>query len=204
MDTTSPSKHLLYGVQVILLREPVDNPWLDHRWKLVDMVLKDLSEGQGDAPVKNNVVRPLRENSGTDEGQLFTAETAIDLHHAEAEAYAENLASSDPSIYAVLRSDDVEDEVSEAGIRLVEVSLSPYHIQDYEDCGEDQVEKLPLAGPVRDLVERFVDAYYQPEAFKKRRRDRVDVDEVFAVRGDPRIKKPGDVFRAPARKSKPS
>ncbi len=198
MDAVSPSKHLLYGVQVILLREPVDNPWLDHRWRLVDMVLKDLAEGQGDEPVKNIAVLPLRENSATDEGELFTAETAIDLHHAEAEAYAENLASSDPSIYVVLRSDDVEDEISEAGIRLVEVSLSPYHIQDYEDCGEDQVEKLPLAGPVRDLVEKFVETYYQPEAFKKRRRDRVDTEEVFAARGDPRISKPGDVFRAPA------
>lgn len=202
METSPPSKHLLYGVQVILLKEPVDNPWLDHRWRLVDMVLKDLNEGQGDAPLKNIAVLPLRENSGTEEGELFTAETAIDLHHAEAEAYAENLASSDPSIYVVLRSDEVEDEVSEAGIRLVEVSLSPYHIQDYEDCGEDQVEKLPLAGPISDLVTKFVETYYQPEVFRKRRRDRVDTDEVFAARGDPRINKPGDVFRTPAGKTK--
>ena len=54
--------------------------------------------------------------------------------------------------YMVLRGDSVEGEDSEAGLRLVEVSLSPYHIQDYEDCGEDQIEKLPLAGPIHELV----------------------------------------------------
>ena len=196
MDAVSPSKHLLYGVQVILLREPVDNPWLDHRWRLVDMVLKDLAEGQGDEPVKNIAVLPLRENSATDEGELFTAETAIDLHHAEAEAYAENLASSDPSIYVVLRSDDVEDEISEAGIRLVEVSLSPYHIQDYEDCGEDQVEKLPLQGPIAEFVADFVEAHFRPESFVKRRRGaaRIDADENRG--GDKRVRGAG-VFATP-------
>jgi len=202
MQASSLSKHLLYGVQVVLLREPVDNPWLDHRWRLVDLVLKEVEEGAGDEPEKNIAVLPLRENSATEQGELYTAETAIDLHRAEAEAYAENLASSDPSIYVVLRSDAAEEEETEAGIRLVEVSVSPYHIQDYEDCGEDQIEKLPLAGPIRDLVAEFVEAHYQPEVFKKRRRDRVDTDEVFAVRGDSRITSQDDVFRVPMNKTK--
>jgi len=202
MQASSLSKHLLYGVQVVLLREPVDNPWFDHRWRLVDLVLKEVEEGAGDEPEKNIAVLPLRENSATEQGELYTAETAIDLHRAEAEAYAENLASSDPSIYVVLRSDAAEEEETEAGIRLVEVSVSPYHIQDYEDCGEDQIEKLPLAGPIRDLVAEFVEAHYQPEVFKKRRRDRVDTDEVFAVRGDARITSQDDVFRVPMNKTK--
>ena len=193
----SLAKHLLYGVQVILAREPVDNPWLDCRWRVVDLVLKDIHAGDGQEPVKNVPILPMRQDDG--EVDLYIAETAIDLHRAEAEAYAENLVAAEPSIYVVLRSDSVEGEDSEAGLRLVEVSLSPYHIQDYEDCGEDQIEKLPLAGPIYELVAEFVETYYHPDAFKKRQRDRVDPEEVFAPRGDPRLDRTGDVFAAPSK-----
>ena len=45
-------------------------------------------------------------------------------------------------------------------IHLAEVSLSPYHIQDYEDCGEDRVEKIPLYGPIAELLEKFVEFHF--------------------------------------------
>ena len=35
---------------------------------------------------------------------------SLDLHRAEAEAYADNLASAEPSIYAVLRKNEDDDE----------------------------------------------------------------------------------------------
>ena len=117
------AKHLLYGVQVILAREPVDNPWLDCRWRVVDLVLKDVHAGDGQEPVKNVPILPMRQHDG--EADLYIAETAIDLHRAEAEAYAENLAAAEPSIYMVLRSDSVEGEDSEAGLRLVESACRP-------------------------------------------------------------------------------
>lgn len=116
----------------------------------------------------------------------------------EAEGYAENLQSSDPSVYIVLRdgdlidkSDDEEEKSSEnlVDVHLAEVSLSPYHIQDYEDCGEDRIEKIPLYGPIAELLEKFVNFHFHPEEFKKRKRDKKNVDENVRRGGDFRLNK---------------
>ena len=138
---------------------------------------------------------------------LFTADASLDLHHAESEAYAENLASSDPAIYLVLRKnensdeyDDVEADADAADMHVAEISLSPYNIQDYEDCGEDQVEKLQLQGPIAEFVEAFVAKHFQPEPFKKRQRDKAHVSSRDAGRGDIRRGQSGDVFQTPTRR----
>ena len=78
--------------------------------------------------------------------------------------------------YIVLRP-IIDDDESEAEMMVVEISLSPYTIQDYEDCGEDIIVKLPLAGPVANLVQEFVDTYFKPEKFVKRKRDKAKLDE---------------------------
>jgi len=128
---------------------------------------------------------------------LYVADASIDLHRAEAEGYAENLQSSDPSVYIVLRDGDLIDSSVEeednpnnlVDIHLAEVSLSPYNIQDYEDCGEDRVEKVPLYGPIAELLEKFVNFHFHPEEFKKRKRDKKKIDENTKRGGDFRINK---------------
>ena len=74
-------------------------------------------------------------------------------------------------------------------IHLAEVSLSPYNIQDYEDCGEDKVEKVPLYGPIAELLNKFVGVHFHPEEFKKRKRDKKNIDENIRRGGDQRLKK---------------
>ena len=78
---------------------------------------------------------------------------------------------------------------SKVDIHLAEVSLSPYHIQDYEDCGEDKVEKIPLYGPIAELLEKFVEFHFHPEEFKKRKRDKKNIDENIRRGGDFRLNK---------------
>ena len=99
----------------------------------------------------------------------------------------------------MLRQGEDEDEDESGGgadadpdapdMHLAELSLSPYNIQDYEDCGEDQVEKLPLVGPIHDFVEEFVAAHFRPEPFKKRVRDRANLDANLGGRADPRLRR---------------
>jgi len=201
---SAEEKHVLFGVRVIVERQPLDNIWKPHRWVIHDLMPLDRIAGTGAPPVNDIRFTPLREG---DDGlsMLFTADASLDLHHAEAEAYAENLASSDPSIYLVLRknenSDDHDDDDGEGpDVHLAEISLSPYIIQDYEDCGEDQVEKLRLQGPIAAFVEAFVKVHYRPEPFKKRKRDKVRVDRHDMGRGDVRLDNLDDVFSAPKRK----
>ena len=116
---------------------------------------------------------------------------------AEAEAYADNLASAEPSIYAVFRKNEEDDENADqdVDIHLAEISLSPYNIQDYEDCGEDQIEKLPLHGPIADFVREFVDIHFKPEPFIKRKRDKARVERDQIGGADPRLKTRGHSFK---------
>ena len=83
----------------------------------------------------------------------------------------------------------MSDEEDAPDMHVAELSLSPYNIQDYEDCGEDQIEKLPLAGPIKEFVSAFVDAHYHPEPFKMRVRDKANIDGHVGGRADPRLRR---------------
>ena len=192
---------MLYAVRLIIERQSIDNRWQSHRWVIHDLVPLDLTAGDGLPPSNDIQFQRLRQPSGDEMGEaLFTAEASLDLHRAEAEAYAENLASSEPAIYAVLRQNEDEDASDDADIdiHLAEISLSPYNIQDIEDCGEDQVEKLPLQGPIADFVKEFVEIHFKPEPFKKRKRDKARIDRDQLGGADPRLRRMGDTFQVPS------
>ena len=191
---SASTRHVLYAVRVIVERQPLDNPWVSHKWAVHDLIPLDISAGLGALPSGDIILQPLHADSS--ELDLYMADIRIDLHHAEAEAYAENLQSSDPAIYVVLRrtedmdtdeEEDIETEQACADVRLFDVSLSPYNIQDYEDCGEDQIEKLPLQGPIAQFVEAFVEQHFTPEVFVKRKRDKARIDADTQRGGDARL-----------------
>ena len=204
VDTVSAlNKHVLYAVRLIFERQNIENMWQSHRWVVHDLVPLEIEAGDGMPPSNDVSLEPLRvATADMNTTALFSAEASLDLHRAEAEAYAENLASSEPAIYIVLRDNEFdEDRGNGADVHLAELSLSPYNIQDIEDCGEDQVEKLPLQGPIADFVREFVTIHFKPEPFKKRKRDRARVDGNEMGRGDPRLQRNADVFRPPTRKT---
>ena len=199
------NRHVLYAVRLIIERQSIDNKWQSHRWVIHDLVPLELSTGDGLPPSNDVHFQRLRQPLGDEAGDaLFTAEASLDLHRAEAEAYAENLASSEPAIYAVLRHNEDENYSGDddIDIHLAEISLSPYNIQDYEDCGEDQVEKLPLQGPIADFVKEFVEIHFNPEPFIKRKRDKARVDRDQLGGADPRLRRDGDMFQVPSDRKK--
>lgn len=198
-------RHVLYGVKIIIERQPIDNIWQSHRWVIHDLVPLNLRAGDGLPPSNDVHFERLRQvKSGKESLSLFIAEASLDLHGAEAEAYADNLASAEPSIYAVFRKNEDDDDNSdeEVDIHLAEISLSPYNIQDYEDCGEDQVEKLPLLGPIADFVKDFVDVHFKPEPFIKRKRDKARIERDQMGQADPRLKTQGNAFKIPSNKKR--
>ena len=199
MISLENNKHLLYGVRIIFEKKEIDNQWESHKWIVNDLIPLDVTSGEGYPPINDVKIRPLLNDvspQNSDNKNLFVADASIDLHRADAEGYAENLQSSDPSIYIVLRDGDLieenekkSDENRNIDVHLAEVSLSPYHIQDYEDCGEDKVEKVPLYGPILELLNKFVSIHFHPEEFKKRKRDKKNIDENIHRGGDQRLKK---------------
>ena len=192
------NKHILIAVKIIFEKKILNNKWQSHEWEIYDLVLMDMKSGDGYPPINNVEILPLRnfdeERKKSNLKNYFFAEASIDLHRAEAEAYAENLQSSDPAIYIVLREGFYDDEIEESfedddiDVHLAEVSLSPYNIQDYEDSGEDIIKKVPLDGPISDLLEKFVEQHFKPEEFIKRKRDRAKIDENISRGGDQRLK----------------
>ena len=54
---------------------------------------------------------------------------------------------------------------------------------------KDIIVKLPLAGPVAKLAQEFVNTYFKPEKFVKRKRDKAKLDEQENRGGDQRIKR---------------
>lgn len=198
MKNLENEKHLLYAVRIILERKEINNLWESHKWVINDLIPLEVSGGLGYPPINDVRIYPLINEVKKEDGlnkNLYFAEASIDLHHAESEGYAENLQSSDPSVYIVLRDGDLIDEEEKNNqqddnidIHLAEVSLSPYHIQDYEDCGEDRVEKIPLYGPIAELLEKFVEFHFHPEEFKKRKRDKKNIDQNVKRGGDARLK----------------
>ena len=198
MKNLENEKHLLYAVRIILERKEINNLWESHKWVINDLIPLEVSGGLGFPPINDVRIYPLINEVKKEDGlnkNLYFAEASIDLHHAESEGYAENLQSSDPSVYIVLRDGDLIDEKEKNNeqddnidIHLAEVSLSPYHIQDYEDCGEDKVEKIPLYGPIAELLEKFVEFHFHPEEFKKRKRDKKNIDQNVKRGGDARLK----------------
>ena len=199
MEKLESKKHLLYAVRIIFERKEINNIWESHKWLVNDLIPLNVTSGSGYPPINDVRIFPLINDISVEDksnNNLYVAEASIDLHRSEAEGYAENLQSSDPSVYIVLRDGDLSEDSSEINskreydidIHLAEVSLSPYHIQDYEDCGEDRVEKIPLYGPIAELLEKFVEFHFHPEEFKKRKRDKKDIDQNVKRGGDARLK----------------
>ena len=113
MISLENNKHLLYGVRIIFEKKEIDNQWESHKWIVNDLIPLDVTSGEGYPPINDVKIRPLLNDvspHNSDNKNLYVADASIDLHRAEAEGYAENLQSSDPSIYIVLRDGDLIEE----------------------------------------------------------------------------------------------
>ncbi|WP_245306160.1 DUF3305 domain-containing protein [Roseovarius aestuariivivens] len=182
----NPDMYATMPLGVVIRRTPGVTRWAAWAWKAVAVL-----PGAGPADW-----RVLREEQ--DITEYHAATLTLELHGAETEAYLHGLSSRTPSVYVVLR----QTTSPECPLDAVLVTASPYEAQDYADNGEDIVEKVPMPEGLAAWVRDFARAYHKEEEFKKRRRDRVDVDRKQDGIGDPRIAQTSDVFRSPTLKRK--
>lgn len=169
-------------VGIVVRRLPGKSRWQKWSWRAVAAL-----PGAGDGNWK-----VLREEG--DAIEFHAATMRLDLHRAEVEAYAHGLAAKEPSIWVIMREPI---ESSENPLDVVVVTASPYEALGYADNGEDIVERIPMPPAILGWVEAFVETHYQHEEFKKRRRDKKDVNLVQDGIGDARIRQVADVYRAP-------
>lgn len=151
-------------VGVVVERRPAASRWADWIWRPTEVL-------DGAARVEPWTVIG-------EEGEVrryFAGATELVIHRKETEAYKVNLAA-DPVLYVVLR----EVDEGSAPFSLHEVTASPYDAQDETDSGDGIVERVPMPGPIATWIADFCRAHPEEEPFRKRRRDKAKVEEMFS------------------------
>ena len=172
-------------VGVVVKRTPGVTRWAKYAWRASAIL-----PGAGKAGWK--VLR-----TEGDVTEFHAATLPLTLYVSDAEAYAHELMTREPSVYAVLRQNEVATDLP---WKVALVTASPYEAQDYCDSAEELVEKIPMPDGLHAWIADFVETYYEEEAFVKRRRDKSRTDRVDDGIGDERIKQVSDVYRAPRRR----
>jgi hypothetical protein len=126
----------------------------------------------------------------------------MELFRADVEGYLVSLNMAVPSVWVVLDRDTTGK--SPAGWVVTTITASAHEALDTLDSGESIVEPVPIPESLAAWIKEFIDMHFVDEPFKKRRRDRVDVDAVEEGKGDPRIRQESDVYRAPTNIKKPN
>ena len=145
-------------VAVLVERRPGATPWAEWSWRALEVL-----EDAPDLPPWT----VLREEAGR---TLFLAGRAeVALYPTDTPNYRDNLQSSAPRVWVVLREADAP-----PGLRLYTVTVDGGEAHLYADTGNDLLESLAMPAGLRALVEEFVARHHVERAFHKRRRDRSD------------------------------
>ncbi len=152
------------AIGLILERRECEHPWQDHEWVSTG-VTTDVTDADG--------WTLLYQMDGVK--RFLSPSVALELHASETEAYLYNLGSPLPSLFLVLREDDAS--VMEVPFAIHLITASPYEAQDYMDSSEEHVDRIAMDEGMKAWVERFVSINHQEQDFKKRKRDKLDIDE---------------------------
>lgn len=170
-------------IGVVMRRTPGVTRWAKWAWRAVAIL-------PGAGPADWRELR--REGDAVD---YHATTLTLELYKAETEAYLHGITAREPSVYVIMRP-----VLGPHPFDMVLVTASPYEAQDYNDNGEDVVEKIPMPPGLLAWVGVFVERFHHEEEFVKRRRDRAKTDGRQDGIGDPRISTEGDVYASPALK----
>jgi len=167
---------------VVIRKQPGVTRWAKWVWRAVAVL-----PGAGPADW-----RELRREGEAVEYHAATC--TLQVHRADTEAYLVALSNDPPSVYVVLRP--AADAPMGFDYEVFCVTASAYEAQDYLDSGEEIVEAVPMPPNLIAWLSDFVGRHHREERFVKRRRDRVDIDQVEDGVGDARVRQE-DVYRSP-------
>mgnify|MGYP000220313046 CR=1 FL=1 len=170
-------------VGVVVTRSPGVTRWAKEIWRPTALL-----PGAADS-----VWHELRRDGDVVEYHAATVD--LSLYRTDVEAYRVSLSMKPPSAFVIMDEDTTG--TAPGGWMISEVTLSAYEAQDALDSGFSLVEAVPLPPLVGSWATEFVKQHFIEEEFKKRQRDRVDVDRREDGIGDERVQQVADVYRAP-------
>lgn len=169
---------------VVIRKQPGVTRWAKWVWRAVAVL-----PGAGEARW-----RELRREGEAVE--YHAATVPLTVWRTDTEAYRVALSNDPPSVYVVLRRAEGGDAPYEYEVFCA--TASAFEAQDYLDSGEEIVEPVPMPPALVGWLSAFVERHHVDEKFRKRRRDRIDVEAVEDGKGDARIRQEADVYRSPA------
>jgi len=187
LATAQPQISISIPLGIVVRRTPGVTRWAKWVWKAVAVL-----PGAGPADWQE-----LRREGDVREYHATTVD--LELFRSDTEAYLTGISTQMPAIYVVMR--EATDPDAKHPVEVVLATVSPYDAQDYDDSGEEIVEKVAMPTGLIDWIKAFVDRHHEDEKFVKRRRDERRVDLVEDGVGDARIAQASDVYRAPRRRS---
>lgn len=145
-------------VGVVVERSKAMSQWADYIWRPT-LVLA----GQPDTAVWTKL-----SDSG-DRATFYAGPAVVGLYPSETSNYRDNLASSTPSLWVVLRETGSEPPYS-----VFLVTADPAEGEGMTAAGNDLVDAVPMPDAVRERVAAFVAEYHVEREFFKRKRDRAN------------------------------
>lgn len=167
-------------VGVVLEKRKLDNPWIDHAWRPVQIL-----PGVPEAPPWTLLGRDEKTE------RWFVGAAELVLYRRESESYIFNLRADAPAVFVVLRR--VPDE---RGIELIDATVCAAEATARSDAGEDMVDSVPMPDDIRDWVAAFVDVNPPTTEYKKRKRDKANPEALarrtYLYESDPLRQMPED------------
>ena len=145
-------------VGVVVERRKAASQWIDFLWRPV-AVLPGVPEAKP--------WTVLREDKETT--TFYAGTTAIELHRTETTNYRDNLASSSPGLWVVLRQTE-----SEPPYRVFTVTADPAEGEAMTEAGSDLVEQVAMPPSISASIEAFVAEHRVERPHFKRERSRAD------------------------------
>ncbi|MEM8794395.1 MAG: DUF3305 domain-containing protein [Pseudomonadota bacterium] len=165
VDEIIARREIAIPVGVIIERRQSKHPWGSDIWKSVEIL-------PGAGPVDEWITI----SEGEDYARFHAETVALVLHRKETEALKLNITSGDPHIYVVLRENE-EDADGKRPYLVHLVTASSYDAQDYLDTSEEVIDRLPMPQSLFEWIRAFVAEHHVEETFKKRKRDKLNIEE---------------------------
>jgi hypothetical protein len=143
-------------VGVVVERRALKNPWVDHAWVPVAVLVGVPAAAPWTALHETTEV--TRYYAGKAELEFFGTDTTM---------YRENLRSQQPSLWVSLRHTDAP-----PGVLLHLVTADPSDAEALTETGTDIIEAVPMPVEIQQRLAAFVEAHHVERPFVKRKRDR--------------------------------
>ena len=148
-------------VGVLAEWQAVDNPWADHRWRVVDIL---------SGPAAAAAWTVLHEEPGR--RRYFAGNAELLLFPLETDALKANVEGPAPSVYVFLRVSDVS-----PGMALLGATVDAGEAGAHADTGSDLVEAVAMPPGIAAWVSDFVAQHHVERAQFKRKRKRWAAEE---------------------------